>query len=124
MHYMLRLAMRPPFTSMHDSIPLSKIAGSFVVWTRPAVSPTLICAFVVSASSGPLPQEAPVMIAERHGFYLSFLFDQRNPTSACFHLCPRAEKRPYVLNLECVHVTGFQMNWEQAGPALHPTLPA
>ena len=37
---------RPPFTSTHDSSYSSKIAGVSVVWTRPAVSPTRICAVV------------------------------------------------------------------------------
>ena len=60
MHYILRLTMRSTFTSMHDSIRLSKIVGIVVMWTTPAISLTLICAVVVSASSGLLPQEVPV----------------------------------------------------------------
>ena len=64
--------MRPPYTSMHDFSFSSKITGILVMWTRPAVSPALICAFVVSSSSQPSPQEASVMIAERQLFPYCF----------------------------------------------------
>ena len=42
---------------------------------------------------------------------------------ACFHLYFIADTRAYVLIWQCVHVTGFQMSWEQAAHALHRTPP-
>ncbi len=72
----LRQVMRPRFASMHESILFRRSAGIVVMWTRPAASTTLICVVVVSASSGPSPQEAPVIIATRHESHSPFLLSQ------------------------------------------------
>ncbi len=72
MHHILNQARGPPFASMHDSGFFSKMAGVLVEWTRPAIFPTLVCAFEVSSSSQLSTQETSVMIAERQLFPFSF----------------------------------------------------